>query len=69
MADYYAGNSQVALDSLSRWISDGADGPSEWRTLAQLVLSSLAASPEGLDPALERSARTLTEALTPGRSE
>ena len=69
MADYYAGNPQVALDSLSRWISDGAYGPPEWRTLAQLALSSLAANPEGLDPALERSARTLTEALTLGRSE
>lgn len=69
MARFYAGEPQAALDALGRWIAQGARGEPRWRSYARRVLDSLAADPEGLDPALESNAVALADALTPERRE
>jgi len=64
MARYYAGDPQAALESLSRWVSDGARGEPRWREFARRALDSLVSTTQNLDPALERSATDLARALT-----
>ncbi len=68
MARYYAGDPRAALESLSRWVSEGARGDPRWRELARRALGSLVSTSENLDPALERTAAELAQALTPEHS-
>ncbi len=69
MARYYAGDPQAALVALKRWVDEGARGEPAWRDLARRALGSLVSTTQNLDPALERSAEELAQALTPNASE
>ena len=69
MARYYAGDPQAALISLQRWVSEGARGEPAWRDLARRALGSLVSTTQNLDPALERSAEKLAQAIRASASE
>ncbi len=69
MDRYYAGDPQAALIALKRWVDEGARGEPAWRNQARRALGSLVSTTLNLDPALERSAEELTQALTANASE
>ena len=63
MAAYYAGDSHAALEALSGWIEEGAEGVSEWRTAAVRVLEAIAGNVEQLEPGIEGDACAALETL------